>query len=119
MRRPQIKHRPGVPLPPWANHRIPKKPPTANDPAAAFHLMRRFTLYRLLMGREPKRKHVSDNQLRGAARSFRSRHTEREYQAIETQAYLEGYRTVAAMLKRERELKNSPKGNPPCPTSAT
>jgi hypothetical protein len=119
MTRPPFKYRPGVPLPHWANQRVERQPPTAEDPAQAFHLTHRFTLYKLLMGRAPKRKHVSDDQLRGAARSFRSRHTEQEYQAVATQAYLAGYRTMAEILKRKRESQNPPEGNPPCPPSAT
>jgi hypothetical protein len=108
MKRPTLPYRPSVPLPLGAQRRTKPmsiKLPTC-DPAAAFHLVKRFTLFHLLTGgRWPNRKRITDAQLRRAVRDFRATHTEQEYQAVETGAYLAGYRTMAALLKQKREAR--------------
>jgi hypothetical protein len=103
MTRPTIRYKPG-----YRPRLKLVKIPTCSDPAAAFHLVRRHELFVLLTGgRAPKRQRVSDAELNWAARHFRAGHSESEYQAAETQAYLAGYRVMAAKLKARREKQST------------
>jgi hypothetical protein len=78
----------------------PSSTPPMSDAAVVFHRERRLALFQLLTGRPMGS--VSDAQMRGAIRAFCATHTEQEYQAIESKAYLCGYNALAAMLKQKR-----------------
>jgi hypothetical protein len=99
MTRPTIRYKPGYRTP----KKLEPKPPTASDPAAQFHLTRRFELYRLLTGHAPVRKRVEDGVLNRLATNFRKTHGEQEYRAVETRAYLLAYTAMAERLKQQRQ----------------
>jgi hypothetical protein len=99
-----------VPLPRWATTPQPKRPKkpktTPPEPALVFHLVRRFALFHSLTGgRSPAGTVVTDAALKRAIRDFSLTYSKRKYADIETEAYLAGYESMAALLKQKREAR--------------
>jgi hypothetical protein len=99
----------------WNNRRIPpvrrikpKPPPKApdcSDALTAFKLTVRFEMYRLLTGKPPGRRLVTDNMLRGAKQACIEKHGWDEFAKRHLEALLAGYRVMFEKVKRQRKAR--------------
>ena len=85
----------------------PPKAPDCSDAATAFKLTRRFEMYRLLMGKPPRRRLVTDNMLRGAKRAYIAKHGRDEYAKRHLEASLAGYRAMFEKVKQQRTAREA------------